>query len=73
MGTGVAVSAGRSVLRALSGPGTLPGLVTGRVSAAAARIADVRHPLGDGQRLPRLSQFCRIDLKLFSSLFINRY
>lgn len=41
MGTGMAVPTGRSVLRSLSGPRTLPGLVTGRVRAATARITDV--------------------------------
>jgi len=41
MGTGMAVPAGRSVLRSLSGPRTLPGLVTGCVRAATARITDV--------------------------------
>jgi len=61
MGTGVAVPAGRSVLSSLSGPGTLSGLVAGRVRAATSRITDVRHPLGDGQRLSRLPQFCRTD------------
>lgn len=41
MGTGVAVPAGWSVLSSFSGPRTLPGLVTGRVRAATARITDV--------------------------------
>lgn len=61
MGSGVAVPAGRTVLRALPGPGTLPGLVSRRVRASATGIADVRHPLGDRQRLSRLPQFCRND------------
>lgn len=55
---GVAVPARRPGLRALPGPRPLSGLVPRRVRPAAARVADVRHPLGNGKRLPRLSELC---------------
>lgn len=59
----MAVPAWRTVLRpaAVPGPGPLRSarLVPRRARPRAARVADVRHPFGHGQRLPRLPQFCR--------------
>lgn len=69
----VAVPAWRTVLRPAAVPGPRPlrsaRLVPRRARPRAARVADVRHPFGHGQRLPRLPQFCRAKKRAVNTLW----